>query len=726
MRTRPCISRSLLAVASLPVLGSIATPQASAVAAEPAQASFTWGDFDGDALADALAVSPHAPARLFKNRGDGTLLDVTREAGLPTELRARFALFEDIERDGDRDLLLAEIGGSSRLFQNQGDATFVDTTVLSGTVHDGEGLHAAFFDFDRDGLSDLELGTSGGELLFHNLGAGVFERVELGAANPTARDPGIDSGTTALSALAGPRSTSLAVTTAPNEPSIDSGRGTRTPVRPLVPREIEAPLDPSIVGLPGGSLSPSEPPGWIAAGTCAASLCDQTGGACLLANSSPTLGQLYPISSNLFVDAATGFVGIATTTPTKQLDVAGSVGVRNGDVDLYNQAGEPTVEFDSGGAGAGRIRVSDAVGATRVLLSASFGGDAALFNTSGLETLSLDGFGAGGGGLVSVRNSSGQQTVEVRGDNADGGRIIVQDDSLQPTVELIGQATGDGGEMTVKASDGNISVLVDGEDVNDAGFIAVSNDVSRNTIQLFGDNGADAGRIDLYNRNGGVTLNSIRMNARDSGGTGSEIQLSTASGSNVTTIDLDGQNGIAGQLQINETDGSAAFRFLGNDLDLCTGSGVSTINFDRISGTKSAVVDTPSYGQRLLYCMESPEVWFEDLGAGRLQDGTAVVQLDPLFLETVTIDEANPMKVFVTPRGSSAGLWVEARTVDFVVHENAGGASNVAFDWRVLAKRKGLEARRLDPYVDPLEKLGPAADPVQPSASVAPNDLVGR
>ena len=38
----------------------------------------------------------------------------------------------------------------------------------------------------------------------------------------------------------------------------------------------------------------------------------------------PTLGMLYPISSDLFVDVA-GDVGIGTTSPTAKLTVAGTV-----------------------------------------------------------------------------------------------------------------------------------------------------------------------------------------------------------------------------------------------------------------------------------------------------------------------------------------------------------------------------------------------------------------
>ncbi len=53
-----------------------------------------------------------------------------------------------------------------------------------------------------------------------------------------------------------------------------------------------------------------------------------------------------------------------------------------------------------------------------------------------------------------------------------------------------------------------------------------------------------------------------------------------------------------------------------------------------VYGMKSAVVDT-SQGQRALYSMESPEIWFEDFGSGILVNGQATVIIDPLFAETV-------------------------------------------------------------------------------------------
>jgi hypothetical protein len=104
------------------------------------------------------------------------------------------------------------------------------------------------------------------------------------------------------------------------------------------------------------------------------------------------------------------------------------------------------------------------------------------------------------------------------------------------------------------------------------------------------------------------------------------------------------------------------------------------------NGTKSASVGT-SKGNQLLYCSESPEVWFEDIGSGKLSNGKATVNLDPLFLETVLIDDKHPMQVFIQVNGECNDVYVTKGTTSFEVVEKQGGNSNVEFSYRIMAKR---------------------------------------
>lgn len=123
-------------------------------------------------------------------------------------------------------------------------------------------------------------------------------------------------------------------------------------------------------------------------------------------------------------------------------------------------------------------------------------------------------------------------------------------------------------------------------------------------------------------------------------------------------------------------------------------------------GSKSAVVPT-SQGSRLLYAEEAAEVYFSDYGSGRLQDGKAVIPIDPLFAETVNLGQ--PYHVFVQPY-SDAQLVVSRRTSqEFEVRLHARdteGDRNAEFSYRLVAKRKGFEQARLEQssYADGAEK----------------------
>ncbi len=112
------------------------------------------------------------------------------------------------------------------------------------------------------------------------------------------------------------------------------------------------------------------------------------------------------------------------------------------------------------------------------------------------------------------------------------------------------------------------------------------------------------------------------------------------------------------------------------------------------SGTKSAIVRTEE-GPKAVYCQESPENWFEDFGTAKLSDGQSIVEIAADFMSSVTIDNENPMKVFVTPKADFGGRWwVETKSDRFILHapEAPNGAE---FDFRVVAKRKDFEELRM-------------------------------
>ncbi len=113
------------------------------------------------------------------------------------------------------------------------------------------------------------------------------------------------------------------------------------------------------------------------------------------------------------------------------------------------------------------------------------------------------------------------------------------------------------------------------------------------------------------------------------------------------------------------------------------------------TGAKNAAVRVGEGDWRLLYCQESPEVWFEDAGEGQLLNGRAHIELDPTFLKTVTISTEHVMKVFVQLDDNCNGVYVQRGLTGFDVIELQSGTSNAHFTYRVMAKRKGYENARL-------------------------------
>lgn len=116
-----------------------------------------------------------------------------------------------------------------------------------------------------------------------------------------------------------------------------------------------------------------------------------------------------------------------------------------------------------------------------------------------------------------------------------------------------------------------------------------------------------------------------------------------------------------------------------------------------VYGSKTATVETQSYGHRALYCDESAEIYFFDRGQGRLENGQITVQLDPVYLETVTIDADHPMLVQITLTSDCNGVFISEKTgSSFTVKELMSGTSGATFDWEVAAKRKDYENVRLE------------------------------
>ena len=114
------------------------------------------GDANGDGSDDIYFLNQLGPNALFENKGDGTFVEVTEQAGVALADRiSNGATFSDYDNDGDQDLYVTSTRGGNVLFENQGQGKFEDVTEDAGLSYVGHAQTAAFFDFDDDGYLDL-------------------------------------------------------------------------------------------------------------------------------------------------------------------------------------------------------------------------------------------------------------------------------------------------------------------------------------------------------------------------------------------------------------------------------------------------------------------------------------------------------------------------------------------------------------------------------------------
>ena len=187
------------------------------------------------------------------------------------------------------------------------------------------------------------------------------------------------------------------------------------------------------------------------------------------------------------------------------------------------------------------------------------------------------------------------------------------------------------------------------------------------------------------------------------------------------TADTFGGN-FAGGIFINDSSSGGLptlYAYAPNTGGLCT---MDTSGDLSCSGSKSAVVPVDGGSRKVaLYAIEGPENWFEDAGSAHLSNGEAVVNLESVFGQTV--NTGIDYHVFLTPNGDCKGLYVEQKSAtSFVVRELGGGTSNITFDYRIMAKRKGYEQIRLADKTKLMTPtgVGSAVKPVRPPS---PNEV---
>jgi len=113
-----------------------------------------------------------------------------------------------------------------------------------------------------------------------------------------------------------------------------------------------------------------------------------------------------------------------------------------------------------------------------------------------------------------------------------------------------------------------------------------------------------------------------------------------------------------------------------------------------VTGAKSAAIRHPDGTIRRLYCIESPEPWFEDFGRASLVRGSARVRLDAAV--SALIGDNTDYHVFLSPEGDCAGLYVSNRHRDgFDVRECGDGTADLLFSYRLAFRRGDLDLERM-------------------------------
>src|SRR6266542_2389749 len=143
--------------------------------------SASWADYDRDGWLDLfIANGANNNDALLLNNHDGTFTRITNSPVVTSGGSSIAGSWTDFDGDGYPDLYVANNGGESFLFRNNGDATFTRVHAEPFSSDAGSAIVADWGDYDDDGQSDLAVARFGPNLLYHNNGDGTFAKVTTG------------------------------------------------------------------------------------------------------------------------------------------------------------------------------------------------------------------------------------------------------------------------------------------------------------------------------------------------------------------------------------------------------------------------------------------------------------------------------------------------------------------------------------------------------------------
>ncbi|MDE0085481.1 MAG: CRTAC1 family protein [Candidatus Poribacteria bacterium] len=117
-------------------------------------------------------------SKLFENRGNGTFVDVSRVSGIsdPSSKSLGVCIF-DYNQDGLPDIFEANDTQPNKLYENNGDGTFIEVGMLAGVAYNESGVATGAMgvdaaDYNRSGKESIIVGNFSNEMLnlYHNEG----------------------------------------------------------------------------------------------------------------------------------------------------------------------------------------------------------------------------------------------------------------------------------------------------------------------------------------------------------------------------------------------------------------------------------------------------------------------------------------------------------------------------------------------------------------------------
>lgn len=151
--------------------------------------SVNWIDVNNDGFLDCMITNgPHAGQNnaLYINDGNGNFSAVLNDTIVKDGNPSDGATWADTDNDGDVDCFVVNYYDFNNLYYtNNGDGTFTKIGVGSLVNDGGYSETASWGDYDKDGLLDLYVANSSGNLrnfLYHNDGSNSFTKINVGAS----------------------------------------------------------------------------------------------------------------------------------------------------------------------------------------------------------------------------------------------------------------------------------------------------------------------------------------------------------------------------------------------------------------------------------------------------------------------------------------------------------------------------------------------------------------